>query len=299
MSENTGTPMNNDGTSAASGVTDNAEAYVLNALTPDEVTEFEAALAESAELRARTDSAAVVAAALAGDVAEVAPSAALRGTLLAQIAQTPQLPAPQAQDNPDRERTDEYSTPAGSRTDEHSTPAGSRTEEHSTRTGSRAEDRARSRWFRGPRAALMGAAAAVLLFAGGVTAGSVIGGQTQSSVQASAQAVAEISAAADAQRSSSTTATGEPVTMIWSAELGRSAVLIDGLPALASDQTYEAWYIGADGPVKAGLFEGDATAGVWHVLDGRMAAGDAVGITVEPAGGSAAPTTDPIVVFES
>jgi anti-sigma-K factor RskA len=43
--------------------------------------------------------------------------------------------------------------------------------------------------------------------------------------------------------------------------------------------------------------DGESTA--WRVLTGEMAAGDAVGVTVEPQGGSNQPTTTPIVDIAS
>jgi anti-sigma-K factor RskA len=71
--------------------------------------------------------------------------------------------------------------------------------------------------------------------------------------------------------------------------------MVDGMPRPPSGTTYALWYIGADGMTAAGTFDGDG--GV--VLTGQMDAGDTVGVTVEPAGGSDAPTTDPIIMIET
>jgi len=71
-----------------------------------------------------------------------------------------------------------------------------------------------------------------------------------------------------------------------------------GLPDLDSDQTYELWYIDEAGAAPAGTFDvrGPET---WRVLDGTFSPGVVVGITVEPAGGSPQPTTEPIVAIET
>lgn len=54
----------------------------------------------------------------------------------------------------------------------------------------------------------------------------------------------------------------------------------------------------AGGAHSAGLFDGRGTSTAF-LLDGELAAGVAVGVTVEPAGGSEAPTTEPILVVQT
>lgn len=65
-----------------------------------------------------------------------------------------------------------------------------------------------------------------------------------------------------------------------------------GLPQLSPERTYQLWYIGAGGPVSAGIFEvdvgGDATIEVSGLPPPSEIAAWAV--TVEPAGGVPAPT---------
>jgi len=53
---------------------------------------------------------------------------------------------------------------------------------------------------------------------------------------------------------------------------------------------------GKRAPVSAGLFRGGGTTFV--PLDGRVKKGSVVAVTVEPAGGSDAPTTKPFVVSQ-
>jgi anti-sigma factor RsiW len=67
---------------------------------------------------------------------------------------------------------------------------------------------------------------------------------------------------------------------------------VDGLGAAPQGKTYEAWVIlpGGSAPRPAGLFAGRDVA-----LDGAVPPHAVVAVTVEPSGGSAAPTTTPVV----
>ena len=70
-----------------------------------------------------------------------------------------------------------------------------------------------------------------------------------------------------------------------------------GLRDLPPQKVYEVWFLGPGNARKAGLVPpstGDTTA---PVLASGLQPGDKVGVTVEPAGGSVAPTTAPIVVM--
>ena len=164
----------------------------------------------------------------------------------------------------------------------------------------RAEARARTRWLTKPTGILVAAVAAVALFIGGGVVGGILTTvNAPSAVDASAAALANILAADDAQRASAPVETGGTATLVWSNTLGQSAVLVDGLPELPDGKVYEAWYIDASGAASAGTFAPVEAGTTWHVLDGTMSAGDAVGVTVEPSGGSEQPTTTPILVLQS
>jgi anti-sigma-K factor RskA len=74
---------------------------------------------------------------------------------------------------------------------------------------------------------------------------------------------------------------------------GHGELVLANLPKAASGHTYEAWLIGSDKvPVPAGTFSGGKAVVVR--LDGNAVRGHTVAITVEPAGGSKAPTTHPV-----
>jgi anti-sigma-K factor RskA len=81
---------------------------------------------------------------------------------------------------------------------------------------------------------------------------------------------------------------------------GSAAVLRgEGLPPLPPDRTYQLWLIGANGvPVSAGVFQSDADGEALLIFQPTAPLNEiaAIGISTEPAGGSPAPTTDPMAV---
>jgi anti-sigma-K factor RskA len=260
-------------------------AYSLNALTPDEAAEFEAYAEGSEEARAEVASLSDTAVQLGLSTEPVQPSSELKNRLMAAIRTTPQLePLPEASpvERPPRVEPVEHRT-------EPVAASGAE---------SRAEQKARARWFARPVTILAAAAAAVLLFVGGTLVGQLTDRPAGNpALQAQAASLVELSAASDVQRAEGTVAGGGQATVIWSLQLRRSAVVLDELPSLPADKTYQLWYIDSAGAKPAGTFEPSAAGMTWHVLDGAMSGGDTIGVTVEPAGGSAQPTTKPIVAI--
>lgn len=250
-----------------------AAGYALGSLTPDELAEYESYLAESADARSQAAGFASAAAALEHDAPEAEPSADLKARLMAQIAVTPQE-APVAD------------APAATA---DAAPA---------RAAAPAEERAMARWFQRPGVVLAAAAAAAVLFVGGGAIGIAIGNGS-SSAQEQATTFAQISAASDAQRATSEIAGGGTATLIWSKQLGKSAVVVDDLKKPPSGKTYQLWYISGSTAISAGLLNAGSDANTWRVLDGRLQSGDVIGMTIEPSGGSKAPTTTPIVTIAS
>ncbi|GGC80080.1 hypothetical protein GCM10011512_03450 [Tersicoccus solisilvae] len=157
------------------------------------------------------------------------------------------------------------------------------------------------RWRR--TAAWLGAAAAVLLVAGvalGGWASSLnqqrVDAEQRLSDQAARQnAALEVFTAPDAVIRAAQAGTGGSVSIASSKSLNRSAVISRDLPALSANQTYELWYLTGQQARAAGTFS--ASGGVAYTsLEGRLDGATHIGMTVEPAGGSPAPTTTPIVV---
>lgn len=238
-------------------------AYVLHALGADESALFEALLADSEAARAEVTELADTAVELGLSVSPVEPPAALRARILGQLATTPQFERVASAD-----------------------------EARAVRPGA-AETRARRRWNIRPVSTLIAAAAAVaLIFGGGIAVNAVIQGQQAT---ATASQISRIQAAPDYQRSTVAVSTGGTATLIWSASLKRSAMVLHGLDRLPGGKTYELWYLDKSGATAAGTFDANgSTQSV--VLNGDMKAGDTVGVTIEPSGGSTSPTTAPIAI---
>lgn len=76
---------------------------------------------------------------------------------------------------------------------------------------------------------------------------------------------------------------------------GRRAVLVaEGLPPVDEGKTLQIWVIKDDVPMPGGVFKpGEKLVSV--AVEGSLANADMVAVTVEPAGGSSAPTTDPML----
>jgi hypothetical protein len=73
-----------------------------------------------------------------------------------------------------------------------------------------------------------------------------------------------------------------------------------GLPALPSDRAYQLWRIRGSQITSAGLGPaGNEGTGRWSRLVGDVQPGDVVAVSVEPAGGSAQPTTTPLVTLRA
>lgn len=87
-------------------------------------------------------------------------------------------------------------------------------------------------------------------------------------------------------------------TIYWDPATNEAALITDQLPPLEDQQTYQLWLINDAGPHSAGTFDLDANGFGWLTFDpgATLTTFDALGISVEPEGGSDAPTTTPLAV---
>jgi anti-sigma-K factor RskA len=240
-----------------------AGSYALNAMDAAERAEFEVLVAGNEQLGAEVTELTDTAVELGLSVAPVDPPASLRDSILSAVAQTPQLEPVE----------DEHElAPA-------ETPA---------------ELKARSRWGT-PLARLGAVAAAVALIVGlGFTVRAGI--QAQSDM-ATASQINEIQAADDYQRAVVEVGAGGSATAVWSVELRRAALIVDDWKDLPAGSTYELWYMDAEGTATpAGTFDVGDDGSRSVVLAGAMDAGDTIGVTIEPAGGSETPSDQVVVV---
>lgn len=113
--------------------------------------------------------------------------------------------------------------------------------------------------------------------------------------QAAVTAADQVINAPDAQKVSQRLTDGAVVTVYRSPSLDRAAVTTAGLPALPSDKAYELWLQDPKGTMHpAGLLLKPQDTSV--LLTGPASGAEGVGLTVEPASGSSAPTTKPIAL---
>lgn len=186
---------------------------------------------------------------------DVQPPPALREQLLAQVALTPQ-DAVAPQDSGADELADR-------RAARHRTPG------------------------RFHRWALAGVAAAA------ITIGAIAVTQwPQDTPDPSIVAVQEVLDAPDAVRASETV-NGASITVVTAYSLNQSAVLTEDLASAPQGQDYQLWFVSEDGSaVSAGLLPRDHDQ---FLLEGPPGEAIAVGITLEPTGGSEQPTSEPLV----
>lgn len=145
---------------------------------------------------------------------------------------------------------------------------------------------------RRPHGRLLAAAAAVLVLAGG--GGAVVWQQTHfSSTPSAADRVLQ---ARDARRVSVDLTGGASATVYRSVSQHRAVLVTRGLPAAPAGRVYELWLQRDGRMVPAGLLRSAGDQVV--LLSGDASEATAAGITVEPPGGSPAPTTTPIALFD-
>jgi len=151
----------------------------------------------------------------------------------------------------------------------------------------RVEARRRRRW-----SGLVAAAAAVLAVGGGTFAWQQA---TNDGSSVPTSAADQVIASQDVERVDVDLPGGAHATVYRSAALGKAALETSKMPAPPSGRVYQLWLQKAGRMVPAGVMGAGSDQKL--VIDGSAEDATAVGITVEPAGGSEHPTTPPIAVF--
>ncbi|MEO5780224.1 MULTISPECIES: anti-sigma factor domain-containing protein [Arthrobacter] len=134
----------------------------------------------------------------------------------------------------------------------------------------------------GVRSWLVGIAAAAIIAVGGVGVGAFVANQNDPFNQ--------VMAAADIRKATVQVIGGGTATVSISASRDAAVVEMNDVPAPPAGKVYQMWLIPKDGtaPVSQGLMDAEALSKP-AVVQGIGSAA-ALGITVEPAGGSASPT---------
>jgi hypothetical protein len=154
---------------------------------------------------------------------------------------------------------------------------------------------------RGRRLPYLAAAACLALaaVAGGVTLGAQHEADRQRAraarVEQQAAALTTLLAAPDATFRTTALTGGGTGTIVASQQLDQAAFVYRGLPALPDSRVYELWYSRNGTMVPAGLVEPSGSTGA-TLLTGGPHGADGVGVTAEPRGGSARPSSTPLAV---
>jgi hypothetical protein len=111
------------------------------------------------------------------------------------------------------------------------------------------------------------------------------------------QAIAAVIAAPDARIVTEATSVGGTASVVVSRAEQKIVFTSAGLPALPASEVYELWLIGPPRIRPAGLLPAPSAGKTAPVLASGLTAGDKVGLTVEPAGGTSMPTTTPILLM--
>ncbi|SDU76781.1 anti-sigma factor [Jiangella alkaliphila] len=242
----------------APGIHTLAAPYVLHALPPDEIPSFETHLRACAACRDEVADLREAVARLGSTVA-VTPPPDLKARVLREITEVRPLPPPPA---------DETATSRRSRR-------------------SRSRRSRRAGWAATMLVAALAAVLAVL------TVGVSDAQDDLDREQAGLALVERIVTSADAERS---TLAGGDAVVIASRTADAVVVLGSGLPPAPEGRDYQVWLSGSDRTVSAGLLRPGAESE--PVVATGIGAARQVTVTLEPSGGSAQPSGEPLMVAD-
>ena len=227
------------------GIHELTAGYALDALEPDERRSYEAHLPGCAACQEELASFSSVTEALAVAASGPAPSAALRGRILAEARAEPQVVVPF--ERPTRRTV--------------------------------------------PTLAAVAAVAAVAALALGIWASQISGDldDARAALERERQTAALL---ADPNARTVALEAGEGRLVVG--QDGRAILVLDGLDPAPAGKTYEMWIVESDRTLPAGLFPGHESVEVERV-DGTVAPGDIVAVTIEDAGGVEVSENDPII----
>ena len=238
------------------------------------------------------------AALLGASLRPVDPPAAIRASLLEAIAREPQTECVDQTDGTAEEDAGDRDAVGGSN-------SGSDGDGDGDSAGSEvlsldAHRRRRSAW----RTGLLRAAAAVVLLGVGIGVGrwSVRGAvdeamDSMASSMASTQHYAHLNQAQDVQRVTDTMPDGHVATLTWSRDMSMTALTLPAaMKESASGRSLQVWLKEGGTTTSLGVYDPRDGAG-FSFLDVMPKPGQQIVITMEPAGGSAQPTTPPLVTL--
>ena len=244
------------------------------------------------------------AALLGASLQPVDPPAAIRASLLETIAREPQTERADQADHTAEEDAGDRDAVGGSNGGSGSDRDGDGDSDGDS-VGSEvlsldAHRRRRSAW----RTGLLRAAAAVVLLGVGIGVGrwSVRGAvdeamDSMASSMASTQHYAHLNQAQDVQRVTDTMPDGHVATLTWSRDMSMTALTLPAaMKESAGGRSLQVWLKEGETTTSLGVYDPRDGAG-FSFLDVMPKPGQQIVITMEPAGGSAQPTTPPLVTL--
>ncbi len=234
-------------------------AYAAHALTPEELADFEAHLADCPDCRQEVREL-VATTARMGQAEHEGPPAELKTRVMAEVSRTRQLP------------------PSGTLGDVV-----------------RLDERRRSRFL----LAVAASVAALALVGGGISGGIALHERHRTEqAQAESAAIEAVLSAPDARTVTANGPGASHGTAVVS-DIRHSAVFSAAdWPAPPSGKAYQLWVIDASGAHSQGLLTRTANGSVRPVVSHDLQAAEAsFGVTLEPAGGSQRPTTPPVLLM--
>ena len=240
------------------------------------------------------------AALLGASLQPVGPPAAIRASLLETIAREPQTERADQAEHVAEEEAGDRDAGGGSGSDRDSNGDGDGDSVGSEVLSLDAHRRRRSAW----RTGLLRAAAAVVLLGVGIGVGrwSVRGAvdeamDSMATSMASTQHYAHLNQAQDVQRVTDTMPDGHVATLTWSRDMSMTALTLPAaMKESASGRSLQVWLKEGETTTSLGVYDPRDGAG-FSFLDVMPKPGQQIVITMEPAGGSAQPTTPPLVTL--
>ncbi|MEO7060020.1 MAG: anti-sigma factor [Lapillicoccus sp.] len=236
-------------------------AYAIDAVDQLERARFERHLSACSDCRHEVDSLRAAAGEL-GHLAEVMPPARLREQVLLDIAKVRPLP-PRA------------TAEAGARIEVTRQPP---------REAGRPTRRVPS-W--------LAAAAAVVIIGGGTA--TLVAHPWDRTSQSQLSVADKVLADPNATRKTQQFPGGASAEVVSSKSLGKAVLVTRGMASAPTGKVYQAWFQQGESFAPAGIMSSRADQTL--LLDGNASTATAVGITVEPDGGSPSPTSDPIALI--
>ena len=240
------------------------------------------------------------AALLGASLQPVGPPAAIRASLLETIAREPQTERADQAEHVAEEEAGDRDAGGGSGSDRDGDGDSDGDSVGSEVLSLDAHRRRRSAW----RTGLLRAAAAVVLLGVGIGVGrwSVRGAvdeamDSMASSMASTQHYAHLNQAQDVQRVTDTMPDGHVATLTWSRDMSMTALTLPAaMKESASGRSLQVWLKEGETTTSLGVYDPRDGAG-FSFLDVMPKPGQQIVITMEPAGGSAQPTTPPLVTL--